>query len=124
MEITEEEIVEINNKCPEDQGIFVEPYGIPVDVKEPVVYMRYETGGWRGGSCWDKKAQPYTKDERPSFDVLDILLNKIKPNISYLDYKKIEKLIQTNEDTEREYYGNSTDYKIEYIILSELMNIL
>ena len=45
-------IKEINNKCPYNQGIFKEPYGIPIHIKELVVYCRYETGGYSGGNCW------------------------------------------------------------------------
>ena len=47
--MTKEEIIEINSKCPDNQGIFVQPSMIPVDIKEPVIYCRYETGGVFGG---------------------------------------------------------------------------
>ena len=56
--------------------------------------------------------------------VLDIVLSKIYPNISYLGYREIEELIHTNEETELEYYGNSSDWKVEYIILSELESLI
>jgi hypothetical protein len=55
---------------------------------------------------------------------LDIVLKKIKPDLTYLEYRELEELIKTNEETDREYYGNSTDYKIEYIILSDLYKTL
>ena len=87
--------------------------------------MRYTTGGVSGGSCWDNSnPQPYTEDTIPSFDVLDIFLKEVYPTISYLDYKKIASLIHTNEESDYEYYGNCTDYKIEYIILSDLLNLI
>ena len=125
MELSKELIDKINKECPSDQGIFKEPYGIPVHIKEPVVYLRYETGGWSGGGYMDEcVASPYEVNKIPNFEVLDILLNEIYPNISYLDYKKISKIIHTNEETENEYYGNSTDYHIDYIILSELLKLL
>ncbi len=122
MKLTVEDIKEINSMCPENQGVFSEPNGIPVDVKTPVVYMRWETGGWRGGSCWEGGvAKPYQNEEgKPKFKVLDLVLKKLKPDISFLDFREIEELIHTNSETDREYYGNSTDYDIEYIILSEL----
>lgn len=50
--MTKEEIIEINSKCPDNQGIFVQPSMIPVDIKEPVIYCRYKTGGVFGGNCW------------------------------------------------------------------------
>jgi len=123
--MTQKEIEDINKNCPSDQGIFVEPYGIPVDIKEPVIYSRYETGGYHGGSCWGGEARWYENEvPQDRFKVLDLVLEKLYPNISYLQYKKIDELIHNNEETEREYYGNSTNYKIEYIILSELELLL
>lgn len=120
--MTKEEIKEINDKCPYNQGIFVEPSMIPVHIKEPVIYGRYETGGYSGGSCWDDSdPQPYTEEPpKDRFKVLELVLEKLKPNITFLQYKKIESMIHDNEETEYEYYGNSTDWKVEYIILSEL----
>ncbi len=108
-----------------EQGVYVEPYGIPVHIKEPVVYMRWETGGMRGGSYHpDAYAHPYKTDVEPKFQILDIVLKELKPNISFLQFREIEGLIQTTNDTENDYYGNSTDYEIRYIILSELEKLL
>lgn len=120
--MTKEEIKEINDKCPYNQGIFVQPSMIPVDIKEPVIYCRYETGGVSGGSCWDSSNPQRYVNEPPEdrFKVLDLVLEKLKPNITYLQYKKIEKMVKNNEETETKYYGNSTDWMVEYIILSEL----
>ena len=119
-------IKEINEKCPYNQGIFKEPYGIPVHIKEPVVYCRYTTGGYSGGSCWDDSApQPYIEDvPKDRFKVLDLTLQVLFPDIKYLQYKEIEELMHDNEETEREYYGNCKDWKCEYIILSELESLI
>lgn len=123
--ITEEEIKEINSKCPIDQGIFIEPYGIPINIKEPVVYRRFKVSGVRGGSCWGTEHYNVEFDEEnEDWAALDLLLELLIPNISYLQYKKINKLIRNNRDTENDYYGNSTDYKVEYIILSELQEFI
>lgn len=119
-------IKEINDKCPYNQGIFEEPYGIPVHIKEPVIYCRYETGGYSGGSCWDDSNPEYYSEDIPKdrFKVLDIVLEVLFPEIKYLQYKQIEELIHDNDETECEYYGNSTDWKCEYIILSELESLI
>ena len=129
--MAKEEIKEINNHlCNElnlyDQGIFVQPTFIPTDIKEPVIYTRYETGGYSGGSCWNDNPASYSNKEMSTdkFKVLDVVLEKLCPQITYLQYKKIDSMIHTNEETEREYYGNSTDWKVEYIILSELENYI
>lgn len=119
--LTPEQIITINKMCPYDQGIFVEPYGIPVHIKEPVIYSRYEVSGFSGGGYQDDAdAKSYTVPvPKDKMKVLDIVLKTCFPSISYLDYKEIEGLIQTNEQTTHECYGNSTDYMIEYIILSD-----
>jgi len=52
----------VNSKCPYDQGIYSEPNYVPIHIKEPVVYMRYTTGGVSGGSCWDESdPRPYSE---------------------------------------------------------------
>jgi len=125
--MTIEEIKEINNKCPSsEQGIYTEPYGIPVHIKEPVIYCRYETGGWRGGSCWSSENLHSYEEPEPEdkMKVLELVLEILYPKVTYLQFRKIEKLIHDNFETEHEYYGNSTDYKIEYIILSELEELI
>jgi len=128
MELTIEQIEKINQVAPNEwqvneQGVFTEPYGIPTYIKEPVIYMRWISGGWCGGSCWDTYAQPF-ENSKPKFEVLDLVLSELKLSISFLQYRDIENLIHSNSETENEYYGNSTDYEIEYVILSELINVL
>lgn len=48
-ELSQEIITKINNRLNEegfyDQGIFREPQNIPTKIKEPVVYMRWNSGG-------------------------------------------------------------------------------
>lgn len=131
MELTKEQIESINRLSPNDfqtneQGVFTQPYGIPVHIKEPVIYCRYASGGRRGGSCWTtSNPQRYERDTpKDKMKVLDLVLKELKPEITFLQFREIEKLIHTNEETELEYYGNSTDFKIEYIILSELISVL
>jgi hypothetical protein len=130
MELTKEQIERINKELPYDlfgecQGIFTEPNGIPNDIKEPVVYLRYESGGVSGGSCWDSSnPQSYTKDEIPDFIALDKVLEVLCPNVTYLKYKQIEKFIHDTSEVEREYYGNRTEFTIKYIKLSDIIKIL
>jgi hypothetical protein len=106
--------------------VFFEPYGIPVGIKEKVIYGRYETGGYRGGSCWDNSnPQPYYEEPpKDRMKVLDLVLAELCPNITYLQFKKIEEIIHDNFKSEWEYYGNSTDWKIEYIKLSDLYALI
>lgn len=130
MELKQSQIDKINNyfsdKYDSNQGVFFQPNGVPVRIKELVVYTRYETGGYRGGSCWDSSdPQPYSEEPpKDKFKVLDLVLKELMPNITYLQFKEIDSLIHTEEESENEYYGNCTDYKVEYIILSELYKLL
>ncbi len=123
----EELIKTVNDKCREfnweNQGIFREPYGIPVHIKEPVIYMRYETGGIVGGSCWDDSdPQSYHNPEpTPHFHALVAVLTELKPNLTFLQFRAIEGMIQTNGKTEYEYYGNCTDWMVMYIPLSKIV---
>lgn len=126
MELTKEDIEAINNECPSNQGIFNEPYGIPNNIKELVVYMRWETGGVSGGSCWDSSnPRPYTTDEpKPKFKALDLVLKRLKPDLTFLQFREIEELIKSSENTEWECYGNCTDWAVEFIVLRELIQKL
>ena len=124
--LTQEQIDKINAESPCEQGVFIEPYGIPDDIKEPVVYMRWETGGVSGGTCWDSSNPRYHPSDSgcPKFKVLDLVIMEVDPNMSYLKYREIEDLIQSSEDTEYRYYGNRTDFEMKFIILSDLIEIL
>jgi len=129
--MTKEQIEKINKLSPmkwqeNEQGIFTEPWGIPDNIKVPVIYMRWETGGVSGGSCWDDSdPQPYTSDnEKPKFECLDLVIKELMPNISFMQFREVEKLIKSTEETDWEYYGNCTNFDIEYIILEDLERLL
>lgn len=125
MKLTQEMINDINNNVSDswNEGVFTEPTYIPVHIKEPVIYMRWTKSGFNGGNCWGDKAK-WFKNNKPKFTVIDLVLKKLKPNITYLEYKEIEKLINSNSKTQYEYYGNSKDIEVEYIILSDLYKLL
>ena len=121
MNLTKEDIDAINRECSNsEQGIYKEPYGIPVRIKEPVIYMRWETGGIGGGSCWGTEHYNKEGEPKPKFKILDLVLKRLKPDISFLEFREIEELIHTNSETQHHYYGNSSEYSIEYIVLHEL----
>ena len=91
--MTKEDIEEINKESPYEQGIRLNPRGIPKGIDEVVVYGKYETGGYSGGSCWDDSdPQHYSADApKDRLRLLDLVLAKLCPNISYLQYKEISK---------------------------------
>lgn len=125
--MTESQIRAINEKSPYNQGIFFQPNHVPVSIKEHVIYKRTYVGGLSGGNCWDDTVPTYKKSyegDSGEFEVLDLVLEELKPDITYLQVKKIMKLLHTNTETEWEYYGNSSEYLVKYIILSELEKAL
>lgn len=93
-----------------------------------VIIVSWSPGGYRGGSCWGGKAEPYSSDEKePDFPIEDIL-EKVAPDLSFLKFRKLSKEIDadsvTLEYTQGDYYGNSTDYKVKFILIDSLYNIL
>lgn len=123
--MTQEDINKINSNCPTDQGIFFQPSMIPVHIKELVIYSRYKTSGYSGGSYFGGHATYFEEDEPENkHRIIEMVLEILKPDIKLLEYKKILSMIHTNEESKGYYYGNSDDYKVEYIILSELETYL
>ena len=124
--MTPELIQEVNAECPSDQGVFVQPNGIPVSIKEPVIYTRWVKSGYSGGGYGDECIPQPFMSEPPEdrFKILDIILEKLKPQITYLQYKKINELWDENNYSEDEYYGNSSDYVIKFMLLSKLEEYL
>lgn len=124
--LTEEDIQKINNAVDYwNQGIFKEPSNIDVNEKGLVIYQRYNIGGASGGNCWnDDEPTQYEGEDRPNWDTLDLALKEICPEVTYLQYKDIEKLVKSNDYTDYQYYGNYDDYEIYWLSLEDLYNYL
>lgn len=125
--LTKSDIEEINNSKSFDswyQGIFTEPFGVPNDMKETVVYMRWCTGGASGGSCYGDDLEYFVGEGEPDFVVLDKVLEKIVPTLSFLHYKEIKRSIISTEESDYQYYGNYNDWDICFIPLSTIYEIL
>ena len=134
MNLTKIQIEKINKEAYQEwgeseQGIFNQPSGIPVDVKDNVIYMRWLKSGMRGGNYITPGEAEYFENIEPEFEVLELVLLELKPDLSFLQFRKlkrdIEKLIHRNDDEgEREYYGNCKDFEIIYIKVSDLIKYL
>lgn len=123
--MTEELINKINSTVSDswNHGIFREAYGVPTS--ELVLYKRWESGGMSGGSCWGDSPIPYSGEQEPEFEALDLYLNEVCPNIKFMQYKKLVRDLQQDSDyTNPQYYGNYDDYQVRYIIVSELEKYL
>ena len=91
------------------------------------IIEHWEIGGVSGGSCWEASdPQEYkTSNRNPkTFKDLDAILTLICPEITYLQYKKVEPLIAYDYATNYEYYGNRTDYSYRYVDVLQLYNLL
>jgi hypothetical protein len=128
--LTQEQIDKINSLAPSvyarhEEGIFYQPSGIPVDIKEYVIYSRFLKSGEDGGSCWGHMPEPFENEEpKNRMEVLDLVLKEICPNITFMQYKGIDNLIKEGYEKEREYYGNYSEYSIKYLPLSTLYTYL
>ena len=91
------------------------------------IWMVHETGGVRGGSCWDS-SDPHeyiNNEEMPEFVAFDEVLNIVYPDISHLQYNVIwSEFVKEIDYRDCEYYGNYTDYEIKYVSLCDLYNYL
>lgn len=128
-QLTSDDIATINKELytqreDNEQGIYLEPFGVPNDVKEPVVYARAHTGGYSGGDYRGSKAKKFSVSANTNFDALDAACLVIKPNISLFEYRKIRSAVTESAKTCYEYYGNCDDYIVQYIPLSTIYSIL
>lgn len=75
----------------------------------PIYTKANYIGGMSGGNCWDDTEPSWqgSYDKKEGLD-LSFILEKVCPQITYLQYKKIENLIKTTKFTECEYYGNTS----------------
>lgn len=128
--LTQEDIDKLNKEVVGwhgEQGIYIQPYGVPVQVKDHVVYMRWDAEGASGGSCYDTGdddgARPYRNDE-PTFDIFHNVCRFLKPDITEEQLYEAEHNLQEDEQTDYEYYGNWSRYKVKWILLKDLQNYL
>lgn len=99
------------------------------DYPTEALYFSCYKGGISGGSCWDEgDSDPHyysSSNEKISYESLDNLLEELCPDISFLQYRKIQALM-TDVDiwTECEYYGNTSDYEFQTLPLKPLYELL
>lgn len=133
--ITLEDLIQICNK----HNIHFQPEGLEeknkkknrysyddnFSLKDYDIYIKWCSGGISGGSCWNTgNATYYSMDGEiePEFTDLDTILTEIKPDITFLQYKKlINGLITSDSYSVNEYYGNSSTYTYKKFNLKNLI---
>lgn len=124
--LTQDQIEQINQECNYGHGIFKQPNHIPVTVKEPVLYMQWESSG-RPGSCWDDE-DTVNEDYTNPFDIDDF-------QALHLTLKMLDKPIPSNihtiiniepefDTTSNGYYGDYNNDSVAWILLSDLYILL
>lgn len=90
-----------------------------------VICVEWETGGAQGGNCWGDDAHYYSvSDNEKELSELYEILKLVCPNMTFLQFMDLKKLIYYTTRTESEYYGNYTDYKRSNINVEDLWQYL
>ena len=86
--------------------------------------VTWSTGGcW--GNCWNDELQQVVGDTPEELDAFDELLEFVKPDLSFIQYKRMAKvLVKSNESSEGDYYGGSSNYMTLSVDFGELHEYL
>lgn len=127
MKLTHEKIDEINEKCQYGQGIFKEPSNIPVNVKELVIYMKWESSG-KPGSCWDDEntinEEYFNPFDINNFEVLHLTLKELNKELDLNILYPIMHFEPEFDTTANGYYGDYENSSVVWIKLSDLYKVL
>lgn len=90
---------------------------------------QWVTGGRTGGSCWDEgESTYYSRDaeDEPEETVLDEILDDVFPDLTFREYRALKRagVYDVQNNSESEYYGNYTDYKVRTLDLVKLYKAL
>jgi hypothetical protein len=91
--------------------------------------VEWTTGGRTGGSCWDEGEPTYygvSTEEEPDDEDLDNILQVVIPDLTYLEYRKLNRadIYERGERTQNEYYGNYYEYSWRQLNLKNLYKAL
>lgn len=96
------------------------------DMNRDRIIIYTETGGVTGGSCWDSSdPQPYTTNDKFDLSIIETLILEYTPDISHVAFKELfNRLVLEHDCTDRQYYGNSTDFKVAVVYIDDLIAAL
>jgi hypothetical protein len=84
----------------------------------------WRIGGMEGGSCWHEADTHITPEEPHDLTLLDDFLESRMPELSFVKYRNLLKLVKTLEWGRSEYYGNYYRYKCSYISFDDIVDFL
>lgn len=99
-------------------------YFDPLNTKDDMYYSStWDTGGhW--GDCWGNEGS-VSAEPQPEFEEFDILLEKVAPNITHLQYKRLyRECVTIEEGTDYGYYGSYTYYNRYVLDLKKCYEML
>ncbi len=91
------------------------------------ISKEWMTGGAWGGNCWDDSSPSSycpEPDKEPEMDELDIIIEKVAPNMGFIQYKNLMKKVSYSSKTIHEYYGNHTSYGTKEILVEDIWEFL
>lgn len=92
----------------------------------PSLICKVYISGSSGGDCWGGVAERFSNGNRhvDPLEPIKLLADKHMPDLLYSDYRRMEGLVNEDEFTYDEYYGNSRDYRVYMIRLDKLADII
>lgn len=107
----------------------VDPYSIAFKPmcsrKEKVMTSDSWSGGGTSGNCWDDELHTIYPEDAPSFKKFDDFIEKICPNITFIQYKKLyNECVSIESYPECDYYGGCETrnyYECNMVKLYEMM---
>ena len=96
--------------------------------KNEIIYLKtknYDGLYYYSFGCWnDNPSYPYTNDV-PNFEALTAVCTYLYPEITGQQLVMINSLVTEDDGGyDLEYYGNSTDYTVKYILLSKVEELI
>jgi len=110
----------------ESKDIYGVSYVFENHIKDMKVVGYALSGESSGGNCWGDNAHYESRsyDEDHITYALHHMIKAVAPDISYLDFVDLKKLIHFEEFTDREYYGNYREYKYSFVNYKEIFEFL
>lgn len=108
-------------KSSEDKRDFLKSIGSDSD------YIRSEEWclGGSTGNCWNNRKVHYDSEPQKEFEELDKVLEIVWPDISYLEYKKLNKsIVSIEERYEHDYYAAGVTYAYWQVSLDDLYSYI
>ena len=112
-------------KIRHDFDVVLDPVSKDLHLTNAFMSESWVIGGSTGGSCWGGNANtPRPAEEEPEIWELDEFLEQVMPMVTHLQYKRLASKIGTLDYYVSEYYGNSYEYRVQYLRFDDLIAIL